>query len=81
MCHVSEFLVANRPFIPPPTPGFTEPAEANLPQWYGLGGGWSFGSGVWSYMVHVGAYQVIPKEAQDGTQNGGPRGGPPVTKS
>ena len=37
MCHVSEFLVANRPFIPPPTPGFAEPAEANLAQWYGLG--------------------------------------------
>ena len=38
MCHVSEFLVANRPFTPP-TPGFAEPAEANLAQWYGLGGG------------------------------------------
>ena len=38
MCHVSEILVANRPFIPP-APGFAEPAEANLAQWYGLGGG------------------------------------------
>ena len=35
---MSEFLVANRPFIPHPTPGFAEPAEANLAQWYGLGG-------------------------------------------
>ena len=67
--------------FPPPPPGFAEPAEANLAQEYGLGGGWSFGSGVWGYMVHVGPYQVTPKEAQDGAQNGEPRGGPPVTES
>ena len=38
---MSEFLVANRTFTDPPTPPlvFAEPAEANLAQWYGLGGG------------------------------------------
>ena len=62
MCHVSEFLVANRPFTPP-TPGFAEPAEANLAQWYGLGGGRDIR--FWGVrLLGCGTrYQVIPKEA------------------
>ena len=70
MCHVSEFLVANRPFTPP-TPGFTEQAEAILTQWHGLGGGRIIL--FWGVRLHGRStrYQVIPKEAP---QNGGPRG-------
>ena len=41
MCHVSKISAANRPLTPPPplpVSGFAEPAEADLAQWYGLGG-------------------------------------------
>ena len=38
MCHVSKISAANRPY-PLPVSGFAEPAQADLAQWYGLGGG------------------------------------------
>ena len=64
MCHVSEFLVANRPF--PPPPGFTEPAEADPAQWYGLAEDTHSVLGCearWFTSDHT---RVTPKEAQDG---------------
>ena len=64
MCHVSEFLVANRPF--PPPPGFTEPAEADPAQWYGLAEDRHSVLGCearWFTSDHT---RVTPKEAQDG---------------
>ena len=67
MCHVSEFLVANRPFISPPPPGFAEPAEANLAHWYGLGEDEHSVLGCearWFTSDHT---RVTPKEAQDGS--------------
>ena len=63
MCHVSEFLVANRPF---PPPGFAESAEADLAQWYGLGEERHSVLGCearWFTSDHT---RVTPKEAQDG---------------
>ena len=71
MCHVSESLVANRPFLPPPlvSQNRRRPASPN-----GMGWGEDRHSVLgcearWFTSDHT---RVTPKEAQDGGQNGGP---------
>ena len=49
MYHVSKISAANR-LLPPPHVRFAEPAETNLAQWYGLGGGCDIRN--WGVMLH-----------------------------
>ena len=70
MCHVSEFIVANRLSLPLAP---QNQAEAEPAQWYGLAedGHSVLGCGAtWFTSDHT---RVTPQEAQDG----GPKRGPP----